>query len=76
MNIDFEITILSFRCTKNEGSIDCAKNATSYDIIPPIVSAKITTKNIFFVRYGQLEVIAKLPTGDWIIPGIKQQTNL
>jgi len=49
--------------------VKCAKNASSFHIIPPIVSAKLTTKNHLFFRYGELEVIAKLPTGDWIVSG-------
>lgn len=62
--------ILLFRCTKTfEGSAECAMNASSYNILPPIISAKLTTKNHFLVHYGQLEVIAKLPEGDWIVSG-------
>lgn len=57
-----------FRCTKS-GSNECVKNASSFNIIPPIVSAKLTTKNSFSVLYGQLEVVAKLPIGDWIASG-------
>lgn len=41
----------------------------SFNIIPPVISAKLTTKNNLFYRYGHLEVIAKLPTGDWIVSG-------
>jgi len=45
-------------------------NASSCNIIPPVMSAKLTTKDHYSSLYGQLEVIAKLPTGDWIVPGI------
>lgn len=61
--------IFVFRCTKYEGSAECAINASSYNIIPPVVSARLTTKNNMLFLYGQLEVIAKFPTGDWIVPG-------
>lgn len=61
--------ILLFRCTQNENVDFCSKNATSFYILPPVVSAKLTTKNHLFFRYGKLEVIAKLPAGDWIVPG-------
>lgn len=44
-------------------------NASSYNIIPPIVSSRLTTKNNMAFLYGQLEVTAKFPTGDWIVPG-------
>lgn len=71
-NILFNLCFLQyvsiFRCTKN-GLNDCTKNASSFNIIPPIVSGKITTKNFFSSLYGQLEVEAKLPTGDWIVSG-------
>jgi len=61
--------MLSFRCTHNDELVKCSKNASSFHIIPPIVSAKLTTKNHLFSRYGELEVIADLPTGDWIVSG-------
>jgi len=57
------------RCTKNTDSLQCAMNASSYHIIPPIISAKLTTKNNLLFRYGQLEVTAKFPIGDWIVSG-------
>lgn len=44
-------------------------NASSYNIIPPIVSSRLITKNHRSFLYGNLEVIAKFPTGDWIMPG-------
>jgi len=34
------------------------------------MSAKLTTKNSLFFRYGELKIIAKLPSGDWILTGI------
>lgn len=60
--------ILSLRCTK-EGYLECEKNASSYNIIPPIVTAKLTSKNHLSFLSGQLEVVAKLPSGDWIVSG-------
>ncbi|KAL4131837.1 hypothetical protein QTP88_009086 [Uroleucon formosanum] len=57
-------------CTKYEESIGCSMNASSYNIIPPIVSSRLTTKNNMAFLYGQLEVTAKFPTGDWIVPEI------
>jgi len=44
-------------------------NAVSFNIIPPVVSARLTTKNNFLFHFGQVEVIAKLPIGDWIVSG-------
>lgn len=65
-----DLFMFIFRCTKEEGSIYCIKNATSFNIIPPIVSSRLTTKNKMYTLYGELEVIAKLPKGDWIVSGI------
>ena len=41
----------------------------STDIISPIQSARIHTKNSFSFKYGKLEVRAKMPSGDWLFPG-------
>lgn len=60
---------MHFSCTKHEGSTYCEKNATSFNIINPIVSARATTQNYLYSLYGKLEVVAKLPTGDWIVSG-------
>jgi len=68
MNIWCSI-FLFFSCTKYEGSTGCSMNASSYNIIPPIVSSRLTTKNNMLFLYGQLEVTAKMPSGDWIMPG-------
>lgn len=35
----------------------------------PIVSARLNTRRAFAFQYGQLEVRAKVPEGDWIWPG-------
>ena len=39
------------------------------DIIQPIQSARIHTKNSFSFTYGRVEVRARMPKGDWIWPG-------
>ncbi|XP_066282938.1 beta-1,3-glucan-binding protein-like [Branchiostoma lanceolatum] len=38
--------------------------------LPPVLSARLTTANSFSFRYGKVEVIAKMPTGDWIWPAV------
>lgn len=40
----------------------CNKQATTDNIIPPIQSARIDTKNSFAFKFGKLEIRAKLPT--------------
>ncbi|CAH0584501.1 unnamed protein product [Chrysodeixis includens] len=62
---------INARCTGVIGTTDCAREASGAQILPPIVSAKITTKNTFAFKFGKIEVRAKLPLGDWIYPEIQ-----
>lgn len=39
-------------------------------MIPPVKSARLSTKGRKSIRYGRVEVEAKLPKGDWIWPAI------
>ncbi|KAJ9575888.1 hypothetical protein L9F63_007200, partial [Diploptera punctata] len=57
-------------CTGIPGSTDCTKQAKSYNILPPILSARLRTRNYFNFCYGRVEIRAKLPAGDWIFPEI------
>lgn len=45
-------------------------NSTTGQIIPPVMSARITTKGKKKIRYGKVEVVAKMPRGDWLWPAI------
>ncbi|KAF8962845.1 GH16 beta-1,3-glucan recognition protein [Flammula alnicola] len=45
-------------------------NATTGQIINPIQSARISTRKTASIRYGRVEVRAKIPTGDWLWPAI------
>jgi beta-glucanase (GH16 family) len=51
-------------------------NSTLGSIIPPVRSARITTKGKKTIKYGKVEVIAKLPKGDWLWPAIWYDTQL
>lgn len=46
------------------------RNETAGTYIPPIQSARINTRNSYSVKYGRIEVVAKMPVGDWIWPAI------
>lgn len=59
-----------FRCTGEIGTRDCSLTANGPSIIPPIISAKVNTKEKFSFKYGKVEVVAKLPVGNWIYPGL------
>ncbi|KAK9331533.1 concanavalin A-like lectin/glucanase domain-containing protein [Lipomyces starkeyi] len=58
-------------CTSTADS-DCAvrSNSTLGDMIPPIMSARLLTRSFANIRYGKVEVRAKLPQGDWLWPAI------
>lgn len=57
-----------FSCTSSGTACYKIRKAGS-NILPPIVSARLTTKNSFSFRYGVVEIKAKLPHGDWVVPG-------
>ncbi|XP_076629597.1 beta-1,3-glucan-binding protein 2 isoform X1 [Colletes latitarsis] len=54
-------------CTSNFPS-ECSRNAAAFNILPPVISARFTTKNSFHFRYGKIEIRAKFPEGDWLYP--------
>lgn len=39
-------------------------------MIPPVRSARLSTKGRKSIRYGRVEVVAKMPKGDWLWPAI------
>jgi beta-glucanase (GH16 family) len=45
-------------------------NSTSGQIINPVRSARLTTAGKKTIKYGRVEVVAKLPKGDWLWPAI------
>ncbi|KAF2677058.1 glycoside hydrolase family 16 protein [Lentithecium fluviatile CBS 122367] len=45
-------------------------NDTTGVIIPPVRSARLSTKGKKFIKYGRVEVVAKMPRGDWLWPAI------
>lgn len=45
-------------------------NKTAGLIIPPIRSARLSTQGKKTLKYGRVEVVAKLPQGDWLWPAI------
>lgn len=58
-------------CSSNLWS-DCvaSTNTTNGTIIPPTTSGRINTKKGAVIKYGRIEVVAKLPKGDWLWPAI------
>lgn len=58
-------------CTSNSYK-DCSikSNNTVGTIIPPVRSARLSTKGKKSIKYGRVEVVAKMPAGDWLWPAI------
>lgn len=51
---------------------DCvtSTNTTNGTVVNPVKSARISTKGKYSIKYGRIEVEAKLPAGDWLWPAI------
>ncbi|WPG97900.1 Beta-1,3-glucan-binding protein [Acrodontium crateriforme] len=45
-------------------------NTTNGTIVNPVKSARLNTKAGATIKYGRVEVVAKLPAGDWLWPAI------
>lgn len=54
---------------------NCERKAGGNIIINPVRSARLTTKKSFSFKYGRVEVIAKIPLGDWLWPGMKNKNS-
>ncbi|KPI97194.1 Beta-1,3-glucan-binding protein [Papilio xuthus] len=61
---------LSKNCTGMIGTWECSRTASGAQILPPVATGKITSKNVFNFKYGRVEIRAKLPDGDWLMPEI------
>ncbi|CAB3247824.1 unnamed protein product [Arctia plantaginis] len=61
---------LTWRCTGKADSRECKQEASGAQILPPVITAKLTTRHKFSFTYGRIEVRAKLPAGSWILPEI------
>nr|XP_018898564.1 PREDICTED: uncharacterized protein LOC109031490 isoform X1 [Bemisia tabaci] len=58
------------RCTGDMFNDECTRG-TEFFILPPVQSARITTKQKFSFQYGLIEIQAKFPSGDWIAADIR-----
>ncbi|KAJ9605241.1 hypothetical protein H2200_009898 [Cladophialophora chaetospira] len=58
-------------CTSDSwSSCVVSTNTTNGTIVNPVKSARINTKKGASIQYGRIEVVAKLPAGDWLWPAI------
>ncbi|PWN49148.1 concanavalin A-like lectin/glucanase [Violaceomyces palustris] len=61
------------RCTaidKSDANCAAVSNSTLGTILPPVQSARLITNFSKTIRYGRVEVRARLPTGDWLWPAV------
>ena len=49
---------------------DCNIQGSEDEIIPPIKSGMLSTRGKVNIKYGRVEITAKMPTGDWLWPRI------
>ncbi|KAH7390819.1 concanavalin A-like lectin/glucanase domain-containing protein [Phaeosphaeria sp. MPI-PUGE-AT-0046c] len=58
-------------CTsKDYKACGVKSNSTTGSIIPPVRSARLTTKGKKSIKYGRIEIVAKMATGDWLWPAL------
>ncbi|CAA7271076.1 unnamed protein product [Cyclocybe aegerita] len=51
-------------------SCSAVSNATAGTVINPVQSARLSTRYSASIRYGRVEIRAKMPTGDWMWPAL------
>ncbi|KAG5717215.1 Beta-1,3-glucan-binding protein [Termitomyces sp. T112] len=51
-------------------SCKAVTNTAAGSVINPVMSAKITTKGKVGIKYGRVEVVAKIASGDWLWPAV------
>ncbi|KAL5410705.1 hypothetical protein PMIN04_010525 [Paraphaeosphaeria minitans] len=56
--------------TKGIDNCSIRSNKTAGTIINPVRSARISTKGKKTIKFGKVEVVAKMPEGDWLWPAI------
>lgn len=57
------------QCTGN-AYYGCSRSGTATNYLNPVQSARLRSVNSFAFKYGTIEVVAKMPKGDWIWPAI------
>lgn len=67
------LTAMNTCTSSNKSDIYCAaqSNSSTGMILPPVQSARLTTRlSGKGIRFGKIEVKAKMPTGDWLWPAV------
>lgn len=69
---NFTLDLLADGSCTSQRNASCVvrSDPTRGAMIPPVRSARLTTRGAKSIRYGKVEVVAKLPRGDWLWPAI------
>lgn len=68
--LTLNLTTMGICTGSSDTSCAATYNATLGTYLPPVQSARLNTKISKSIRYGKIEVRAKLPVGDWLWPAI------
>lgn len=69
-NNTIDLTELGLCTSQSFEACVATTNTTNGTIVNPVKSARINTKLGSTIKYGRIEVEAKLPAGDWLWPAI------
>lgn len=69
-NAVLNLTIEGTCTSKLQSDCSVRSNKTSGAILNPVRSARLNTRGKMGIKYGKVEVEAKLPKGDWLWPAI------
>jgi len=72
LTADGTCTSLEQRVSVESTTSPCVtrSNASAGVIINPVRSARLNTAGKKTIKYGRVEVVAQMPTGDWLWPAI------
>ncbi|PCH37093.1 glycoside hydrolase family 16 protein [Wolfiporia cocos MD-104 SS10] len=56
--------------TSNATACKATSSNKTGAVINPVMSSRISTQNSYSIKYGRVEVVAKIPQGDWLWPAI------
>ncbi|KAK7062554.1 hypothetical protein VNI00_000042 [Paramarasmius palmivorus] len=57
-------------CSTPDNKSNCAVKSNGRTVIPPVESARLTTKGTASIKYGRVQIRARLPLGDWLWPAL------
>ena len=59
--------VAKYGCCTEDSNWGCDRTAANGNILNPVMSGKVTTDAS--IRYGRINVRARIPKGDWLWPG-------